>query len=91
MYLNHYVMLVWAMFTLLGEEIDQGGVDKSQTLLDDFAQSLPTMYCKYSNNWLLHDVVTVKPHQTIKRFPLSSMSTLSMHKKIPFLRVHVLK
>ena len=47
MYLNHYVMLLWAMFTLLGEEIDQGDVDKSQTLLDDFAQSLPTMYCKY--------------------------------------------
>ena len=84
-------MLVWAMFTLLGEEIDQGDVDKSQTLLDDFAQSLPTMYCKYSNNWLLHDVVTVKPHQTIKGFPLSSMSSLSMHKKIPFLRLHVLK
>ena len=79
------------MFTLLGEEIDQGDVDKSQTLLDDFAQLLPIMYCKYSNNWLLHDVVTVKPHQTIKGFPLSSMSSLSMHKKIPFLRLHVLK
>lgn len=42
--------VMWAMFTLLGEEIDQGDVDKSQTLLDDFAQLLPIMYCKYSNN-----------------------------------------
>ena len=50
LYLNHHVMFVWAMFTLLGEEIDQGDVDKSQTLLDDFAQLLPIMYCKYSNN-----------------------------------------
>ncbi|CAH3142258.1 unnamed protein product [Porites lobata] len=48
-------MFVWAM--LLGEEIDQGvHVDKSQTLLDDFAQSLPTMYSEKAMTMKVHEL-----------------------------------
>ena len=46
-YLNHYCLLVWAIFTLLGDEIPIEDVNQSQKLIADFVWAIPTLYCKY--------------------------------------------
>ena len=45
-YLNQYALLCGPCLCYLGKKIVKKDEDKSQIVLDDFTQSLPTIYCK---------------------------------------------
>lgn len=44
LYLDHFSLLAWAIFTLLGDDIKKEDVERCQIVLGDFVQAIPTLY-----------------------------------------------